>query len=105
MKTRIENFAGIVNNCDERWLRQTLLDNLQKAGFSVIGFIDHQFDKYGYTALWLLGESHLALHTFPENSNAYIELSSCLPKKGELFWENFNQEAKYYKESKKIMEV
>ena len=30
-----------------------------------------------YTKLWLLGESHLALHTFPEENKDYVELSSC----------------------------
>ena len=104
MKTRIENFSGIINNCDERWTKEILTTHLQRAGFNILGFIDHQFDKFGYSAIWLLGESHLAIHTFPENNNAYIELSSCLPKKGELFWENLSQDVSFSKEYKRIVE-
>ena len=47
------------------------------SGFTVLKFIDHAFDSQGYTALWLLAESHCALHTFPEEQKAYLEISSC----------------------------
>ncbi len=47
------------------------------SGFTVLKFIDHAFDPQGYTALWLLAESHCALHTFPEEQKAYLEISSC----------------------------
>ena len=30
------------------------------------------------TALFLLSESHFAIHTFPEENTTYIELSSCI---------------------------
>ena len=39
--------------------------------------MDHHFSPQGYTALWLLTESHFAVHTFPEFGRSYIELSSC----------------------------
>nr|DAO98746.1 MAG TPA: S-adenosylmethionine decarboxylase [Caudoviricetes sp.] len=29
--------------------------------------------------MWLLTESHFAVHTFPEFGKTYIELSSCNP--------------------------
>ena len=35
----------------------------------------------GYSALWLLAESHFAVHTFPEERKSYIELSSCVEDK------------------------
>ena len=38
---------------------------------------EHPFNPQGYTALWLLSESHFAVHTFPEFGKSYIELSSC----------------------------
>ena len=47
------------------------------SGFTVLKFIDHVFEPQGYTALWLLAESHCALHTFPEEQKAYLEISSC----------------------------
>lgn len=39
--------------------------------------MEHHFEPQGYTAVWLLAESHCALHTFPEENKAYVELSSC----------------------------
>ena len=42
----------------------------------------------GYTALWLLGESHFAIHTFPEEQKTYIELSSCNLEYYEFFKAN-----------------
>ena len=41
------------------------------SGFTVLKFVDHAFEPQGYTALWLLAESHCALHTFPEEQKAY----------------------------------
>ena len=40
--------------------------------------VEHYFEVQGYTALWLLSESHFALHTFPEEHKMYIEISSCV---------------------------
>lgn len=52
-------------------------DLLCKAGFTILGVRAHHFHPQGYTALWLLSESHFAVHTFPEFGKTYIELSSC----------------------------
>ncbi|WP_416421125.1 S-adenosylmethionine decarboxylase family protein [Phocaeicola vulgatus] len=50
---------------------------IRKAGFNVLSCTEHHFSPQGYTALWLLSESHFAVHTFPEFGRTYIELSSC----------------------------
>jgi S-adenosylmethionine/arginine decarboxylase-like enzyme len=47
------------------------------SGFTILRFVEHTFVPQGYTALWLLGESHAAVHTFPEHNRTYVELSSC----------------------------
>ncbi|MBE7632841.1 spermidine synthase [Tenacibaculum finnmarkense] len=64
---------------------------LKEAGFTIILFNEHHFDKQGYTCFWLLGESHLAIHTFPESGKSYIELSSCSKEKLDLFINKMNQ--------------
>lgn len=58
---------------------------LEKSGFEVINYTEHYFNPIGYTALFLLSESHLAIHTFPEESKTYIEISSCVKKQFEIF--------------------
>ena len=50
---------------------------LLDSGFKILGFVEHSFEPIGYTGLWLLAESHLAVHTFPERGVTYVELSSC----------------------------
>lgn len=45
----------------------------------------HQFPSPGgITGLWLLAESHLTVHTFPEFGSACINLFCCTPRLG---WE------------------
>lgn len=53
---------------------------LKKSGFTIIKKVEHYFEGQGYTGLWLLAESHFAIHTFPEEDKIYIELSSCVKK-------------------------
>ena len=50
---------------------------LHKSEFTILAFNQHYFEQQGYTCFWLLGESHLAIHTFPESKKTYVELSSC----------------------------
>jgi len=50
---------------------------LKDSGFTILRFVDWKFLPFGYTALWLLAESHFALHSFPEEEKVYVELSSC----------------------------
>jgi S-adenosylmethionine decarboxylase len=41
----------------------------------------HKFDgEGGITGLFLLGESHLACHTYPEHQSLTLNLYSCRPK-------------------------
>ena len=43
----------------------------------MLDVLEHHFEPQGYTALYLLAESHFAVHTFPEFGRTYYELSSC----------------------------
>lgn len=85
MRAELFNFKCWVLESDPAVLKNYLSENLVACGFEVLGFMDHHFQPYGYTAIWLLGESHLALHTYPEEQRSYIELTSCILKKSEEF--------------------
>lgn len=61
-------------------LRKYYDKKLKDAGFGVITFVEYHFEPHGWTALWLLSESHFAIHTFPEEEKSYVELSSCIEK-------------------------
>lgn len=78
MKAKIWNFKQWNNDghCEKKDF-----DSLLKvAGFEILNKKEHFFEPYGYTALWLLAESHFALHTFPEENKSFLELSSCVEK-------------------------
>lgn len=65
---------------------------LPASGFQVLNFMEHHFSPQGYTAIWLLAESHLAVHTFPEDGRTYVELTSCHAGKQAQFIQLLNQQ-------------
>ena len=91
MDNLIYNFNTWVNECDPLILRDGLAGLIEQSGYTVLNKMDHHFSPQGYTCLWLLAESHLAVHTFPENGKTYIELSSCNKEKNETFKKLFVQ--------------
>jgi len=88
MEARIYNIRTWINETNPAKLKNNYSDLLALSGFDILNFQDHYFDPAGYTALWLLGESHFAIHTFPEENKSYIELSSCTEEYYKFFKEN-----------------
>jgi S-adenosylmethionine/arginine decarboxylase-like enzyme len=89
MTGTIYHHAYWIAETQPKGLRNHYAAALAHAGFKVVGFTDHHFEPVGYTAVWLLAESHLALHTFPEEGRTYVELTSCNQSKLDAFlaWE------------------
>ena len=85
MKAMIWNKSYWVSETDPAILKKEYSDKLVNAGFNVLDSVEHYFLPQGYTVLFLLAESHLAIHTFPEESKSYIELSSCVKDKFDNF--------------------
>lgn len=77
MQAKIWHYSEWISETDPKALRDKFEVLLRKSGFNVLCATDHHFTPQGYTALWLLSESHFAIHTFPEFGKSYIELSSC----------------------------
>ncbi|MCB9730188.1 MAG: S-adenosylmethionine decarboxylase [Deltaproteobacteria bacterium] len=46
---------------------------------SVLGELVHRFEPHGITALLVLSESHLSLHTYPEHAFVSLDLYLCNP--------------------------
>ena len=77
IKPSIYNYQVWVNQIDPTQLHNTLQTILEESGYTILNQMEHYFPIQGYTCLWLLAESHLAVHTFPESNQSYIELSGC----------------------------
>jgi len=82
---QIFNLKGWIQLVDEKQLKELFGNILNQAGFNTLNYSAHQFPVNGFTAFWLLAESHLALHTFTESGWCYIELSSCNKEKTNAF--------------------
>lgn len=85
MRAAIWNARWWTNAHDRNFLEYELEKMAKAADFTIVKRVRHDFAPFGYTALWLLSESHLAVHTFPECGKAYIELSSCIKEKFDIF--------------------
>ena len=55
-----------------------LMDKIIKdMDLHVVGELHHQFQPVGATSLYLLSESHLSIHTYPELRYCAIDLYCC----------------------------
>lgn len=77
MKAQIFEHSAWVKCEDDERLVALLATGIEYSKHTVLRHIAHSFVPQGTTALWLLAESHLALHTWPEHGIAYVQLSSC----------------------------
>lgn len=85
MKAEIFEYNGWTAITDPTTLKMIMERMLEQSGFGVVGFMDCHFSPIGYTAVWVIKESHLAVHTFPEEGKTYVQLSSCNKEKHEVF--------------------
>ena len=84
MKAQTYNFETWIKETDPLELEYIKL-LLCRAGFGVLNTGDHYFEPQGYSCLYLLSESHLSIHTYPEEDCTNIQLSSCVKKPFERF--------------------
>ncbi len=97
MTAKMNKFSGWCAECDPLRLQEYFDFVLHRCGFRVCGVQYKYFDPYGFTALYLLSESHFAIHTFPEENRTYIELSSCVDKPFEMFLRSQEDAPENYK--------
>jgi S-adenosylmethionine decarboxylase len=48
-----------------------------ESGSTLLSMTSHHFDPQGVTALGLLAESHISIHTWPENGYAAADIFTC----------------------------
>ena len=88
----IHNFKIWISETEPETLKWQLTPLLIKSDYEILNFVEYYFKPFGYTCLWLLVDSHLAVHTFPEYNCTYIELSGCSYQKSKNFISFFNVE-------------
>ena len=62
---------------DEAFVRTTVTIAAKLAGATLLNLITHRFEPQGVTGLALLAESHISIHTWPENGYAAVDVFTC----------------------------
>jgi len=62
---------------DESYLRCQLNTAAKLAKASVLNIVSNKFEPFGVTAIALLAESHLSIHTWPESQYSAIDIFTC----------------------------
>jgi len=79
-KHMICDFKGIqntelLNNCKE--LNLLLKDICRENDFQILDEINHGFEPIGCSIVFLLSESHISIHTFPEKAHMSLDIYTC----------------------------
>ena len=62
---------------DELYLRCQLNSAAKLAKASILNIVSNKFEPFGVTAVALLAESHLSIHTWPESYYSAIDIFTC----------------------------
>ena len=62
---------------NEIFLRDLLEIAAESSGAKVLETISYKFDPQGVTAVSLLSESHISIHTWPEEGKAAVDVYTC----------------------------
>ena len=62
---------------DESFLRCTLNKAAKLAKATVLNLISNKFEPQGVTAIALLAESHMSIHTWPEAHYSAVDIFTC----------------------------
>lgn len=79
-KHMICDFKGIqktelLNNCKE--LNLLLKQICAEHDFQILNEINHEFEPIGCSIVFLLSESHISIHTFPEKAHMSLDIYTC----------------------------
>ena len=62
---------------DESFLRCSLNRAAKLAKATVLNLISNKFEPQGVTAIALLAESHMSIHTWPESNYSAVDIFTC----------------------------
>lgn len=62
---------------DRAWVRGFIERIVEELGLTIYQTVVHCFQPVGITAVGIIGESHVSVHTWPERGYAHVEILSC----------------------------
>lgn len=51
----------------------------EKYDYTILSKNEYEFEPHGITVLYMLAESHISIHTFPEKNYAAMDIYTCRP--------------------------
>ncbi len=63
-------------------MRSALDSAVVAGGFSLREMVIARFEPHGVTATAVVGESHLCLHSWPEEGRLFVDIASCSTREG-----------------------
>jgi len=67
--------SSVLNSVEEL---ESIFDNIVRDfNLQVVGKVHHKFTPQGVTMCYMLGESHISIHTWPEKNSACLDIFSC----------------------------
>ena len=81
--------VGLLNNMDQlnAMLKQICIDN----EFQILNEVQYKFEPIGCSILFLLSESHLSIHTFPEKNHMSFDIYTCRQYKDNAVYKEIYQ--------------
>jgi len=62
---------------DEKFLSNMLEQAVLAGKMTLLNLITHKFEPQGMTAVALLSESHISIHTWPEECSCAVDVYTC----------------------------
>lgn len=62
---------------DHDQIRARLKETTERYGLTLLNLISNKFEPQGVTAVGLLAESHMSIHTWPEHGYAAVDIFTC----------------------------
>lgn len=83
MKTIGRHLIAEYYNCDaqvlndKEGLRRSMLQAAEVMGATILGETFHAFSPHGVSGTVVIAESHLSIHTWPENGYVAVDIYTC----------------------------
>lgn len=58
-------------------IEQAMLNAAKESGAEIIGSMFHEFEPQGVSGVVVISESHLTIHTWPEQAYAAVDIFTC----------------------------
>lgn len=73
----VSNYVITADCTDNNKVWNDFLELANQSGLTILRSMHHAFYPQGFSGVVILAESHLAIHTFPENNEAWVEVATC----------------------------